>query len=176
MTRCPSCKHENPPGHLYCGLCGQLLDLATVSATPSGLSTGYPRLPDDVAEMLGLNVEPGYFGPESQIVLLTANSVTPLEFSIAPGQPVIIGRLSSKLPGAPFIDLSACGAYEAGVSRNHAEISLDKTSLRITDLHSANGTFVNGLQVQPGELRPLCNGDRIQLANLKLRILFRHHS
>jgi hypothetical protein len=159
---------------MYCGSCGQLLDLATVSTRLSELASGFPRLTDDLKRLLGLTVDPEYFGPTSRIVLMAAKQITPLEFDISSEQGVIIGRLSANLDSKPFIDLSACGAYDMGVSRNHAELSRNRSTLRIADLNSANGTYVNGLQVQPGELRLLTNGDRIQLANLKLRILFRH--
>ena len=39
------------------------------------------------------------------------------------------------------------------VSRNHAEIDFSKSGIRINDLGSTNGTFVNGSQTQSAEIR-----------------------
>jgi len=53
------------------------------------------------------------------------------------------------------------------VSRYHAEILVDGRRIEIEDLHSTNGTFVNGGPVQRRQrIRP---GDRIALADVELR-------
>jgi pSer/pThr/pTyr-binding forkhead associated (FHA) protein len=45
------------------------------------------------------------------------------------------------------------------ISRKHCEISIEQNKLMIRDLHSKNGTFVNGQQVEDAYLNP---GDRIK--------------
>jgi pSer/pThr/pTyr-binding forkhead associated (FHA) protein len=53
------------------------------------------------------------------------------------------------------------------ISRYHAEILVDGRRIEIEDLHSTNGTFVNGGPVQRRQrIRP---GDRIALADVELR-------
>jgi pSer/pThr/pTyr-binding forkhead associated (FHA) protein len=44
------------------------------------------------------------------------------------------------------------------VSRKHCEISIEQNKLMIRDLHSKNGTFVNGQQIEEAQLHP---GDRL---------------
>jgi pSer/pThr/pTyr-binding forkhead associated (FHA) protein len=44
------------------------------------------------------------------------------------------------------------------VSRKHCEISINQNKLMIRDLHSKNGTFVNGQQIEDAHLNP---GDQI---------------
>ena len=43
---------------------------------------------------------------------------------------------------------------EAGVSKKHAELEVDKYGVSIVDLKSSNGTFVNGVQIQDSEIKP----------------------
>jgi len=51
------------------------------------------------------------------------------------------------------------------VSRKHARIEFNRGAWLITDLGSANGTFVNRVQVQQKILSP---GDLIQIGELEL--------
>ena len=50
------------------------------------------------------------------------------------------------------------------VSRHHAHITNDQNQWRIEDLNSTNGTWVNGVRLQPNTLFPLKNGDILQLS------------
>ena len=53
---------------------------------------------------------------------------------------------------------------DEGVSRRHAQFSWgDDGTVRLVDLGSPNGTFVNGRRI---EVRPLVDGDRIQVGSL----------
>ena len=53
------------------------------------------------------------------------------------------------------------------ISRYHAEIVAQGRKVEIEDLHSTNGTFVNGGAVQ--RRQPLRPGDRIVIADVELR-------
>ncbi len=57
---------------------------------------------------------------------------------------------------------------EAGVSRRHARVSLQGERWVIQDLHSTNGTFVNGRRIGAKALR---HGDRVHLGPVMLRFL-----
>ena len=89
----------------------------------------------------------------------------------------LIGR--SHLPHITVdIDLST---YEltipATISRYHAVIQWANNKLQIIDLHSRNGTFVNGLQLipqsdnQPSVPVVLTVGSKIRLGDLELAIV-----
>lgn len=51
---------------------------------------------------------------------------------------------------------------EASVSRMHARITMEKGVAYLEDLNSTNGTFKNGLRLQPYEKRKLDEGDEIK--------------
>jgi hypothetical protein len=56
-------------------------------------------------------------------------------------------------------------------SRQHALIAFEESKLSIEDLNSANGTFVNRARIYPGQKRPLCVNDVIQIGNVQLKVL-----
>lgn len=64
--------------------------------------------------------------------------------------PLALGRDSS----------NAIRLQDTEISRRHAELRRESEGYRVVDLHSANGTFVNGKPVDQTVLR---SGDRIQL-------------
>jgi RsiW-degrading membrane proteinase PrsW (M82 family) len=51
----------------------------------------------------------------------------------------------------------------AGISRKHATVFADAAGLRVTDLGSSNGTYINGSRI--GGTRPLQAGDRLALSD-----------
>lgn len=51
---------------------------------------------------------------------------------------------------------------DLGISRHHLQIENQKGVVRIKDLGSTNGTYLNGLRVQEAEL---CDGDKIQISS-----------
>ena len=71
-----------------------------------------------------------------------------LSFELRAGLPLVLGRaLSSDLP-----------VLDPTVSRRHAELKIEASSVTVTDLGSSNGTFVNGSRVTSTTLRM---GDRV---------------
>jgi hypothetical protein len=88
-------------------------------------------------------------------------SATALDFGWGPvsvdaGRPLLVGRENS-----PIAD--RLGRY-SNISRRHAEISSDGTSLTVVDLDSMNGTFLNGERLAPGVATPARAGDRLRFA------------
>lgn len=57
---------------------------------------------------------------------------------------------------------------DASISRLHARIIKEESIYYIEDLNSTNGTFKNGLQLQPYEKRELNEGDEIKLGRIAL--------
>ena len=51
------------------------------------------------------------------------------------------------------------------ISRRHATIEAKNGDYLLADLHSSNGTYLNGIRLSPIEKTPLKNGDIIKLAN-----------
>lgn len=82
----------------------------------------------------------------------------PQTFLLLPG----VNRIGS-LPGVNEIVLPW-----RGVSRRHAELEVTDDGLRLRDLGSKNGTFLNGLPVREGTPRP---GDEIQVGPARLHLI-----
>lgn len=74
-----------------------------------------------------------------------------------PGSKVTIGRGSQ-------CDIVFAGTH---LSRQHAEIEIGKEVLRIRDLGSANGTFINNERIQQADLKA---GDRLRLDVYSFRV------
>ena len=84
----------------------------------------------------------------------TADRVT---FRVPDGSVKTIGRS----PGAEFM-LDA-----ALVSRLHCQLSASGDALRVKDLDSTNGTFVNGKRITAATLQP---GDRLGVGRVELSV------
>jgi pSer/pThr/pTyr-binding forkhead associated (FHA) protein len=96
-----------------------------------------------------------------------------------PGE-YIIGRLSQNTTrgdrddserAATEIDLSLFQAYETGVSRRHASLTIKSESVLLTDLDSTNGTRLNGNVIPAMTPQELRHEDIVTLGKLKIQIL-----
>ena len=56
------------------------------------------------------------------------------------------------------------------ISRSHCRINRRGNQYTITDLQSANGTYVNKIRLQPNQPYPIHNGDVIRLANSDFQV------
>lgn len=56
------------------------------------------------------------------------------------------------------------------ISRSHCRINRIGNQYTITDLQSANGTYVNKIRLQPNQPYPIRNGDVIRLANSDFQV------
>ena len=84
--------------------------------------------------------------------------------------PVLIGRRDDARGIYPGVDLGAEGGYEAGVSRKHAVLVFREDTCYVEDLGSANGTFINGRQIEPQAAVSVAHGDELRCGMLVLRI------
>jgi hypothetical protein len=78
------------------------------------------------------------------------------QFALTTALPLRIGR---------DLDCAVRLDDDHGVSRHHAELYRQNGRLRIKDLNSTHGTFVNGRQVQDAEL---VSGDTLKLGHSRL--------
>jgi hypothetical protein len=79
----------------------------------------------------------------------------------------VIGR-ADKSNLQPDMDLSHLDKGKSGVSRQHAVLLPADDGLYLIDLDSTNGTWVNGLYLQPGHKHRLSTGDVIEFGTLKM--------
>ena len=89
------------------------------------------------------------------------------------GRELKVGRThdDESLP-QPEVDLSPYGATKLGVSRNHLTLSRDHDTIFVTDLGSANSTYLNGQRLMPHERRILRDNDELRLGRLVVRVNF----
>ena len=69
------------------------------------------------------------------------------------------------------IDLTAYGAEELGVSREHAMLRPEEDSLLLFDLGSANGTYCNGVRAKLGHFLRLEDDDVMSFGQLHFKIM-----
>ena len=83
---------------------------------------------------------------------------------------VLLGRQGGELP----VDLDL-GFYDPNgyISRNHARITANNRRYHLTDLNSANGTYVNGERLVPHVPQLLKHGDKIRLGRVVLHFRVR---
>lgn len=72
------------------------------------------------------------------------------------------------------INLAGLGGYDRGVSRRHLLLRPTREKLYVIDLHSTNGTSVNGMPSPVGEAHPLRDGDLLSLGQLHLQFKISH--
>ena len=121
---------------------------ATVQPLPSGVSS-YP-IPDTITIHLpGLNA-PVVFQNQDEITLGRGDgaSLSLSDFDLLVGSDVPL------------------------ISRRHAVIRRTEWGFTLEDLSSTNGTWVNGMQLLPGQTYLLRNGDQLKLAEQFLFVYF----
>jgi pSer/pThr/pTyr-binding forkhead associated (FHA) protein len=85
------------------------------------------------------------------------------------GDDLLVGRKDNQRGIYPDVDLGLDGGYDAGVSRRHAIIGAQSGAYALSDLASANGTFVNGHRLAPDTPTPIRHGDELKFGTLILR-------
>lgn len=84
---------------------------------------------------------------------------------------IVLGRSDLRSSGfKPDMDLTPYGARERGVSRAHVRLHVREGKLFVTDLYSANGTFMGGEKLDPEKPYELHNGDELVLGALGMRV------
>lgn len=61
-------------------------------------------------------------------------------------------------------------SFNKMISRSHCRIDRDGNRYTVTDLHSANGTYVNKKRLIPDQPFPIRNGDIIRMANSDFQV------
>lgn len=83
---------------------------------------------------------------------------------------LMIGRRDPNGDSQPGLDLTVYGAYQMGVSRQHAAIRVIDGRLTLFDLGSRNGTYLNGHKVAPHQPTPLHSGDDMRIGKINMTL------
>lgn len=120
------------------------------------------------------NHPPNYFGKSSQFLLHIEGFNKPLVVPFSGDNEVIIGRTTLNTVMAPDVDLSVVRGEQMGVSRMHAAMKFENDQILITDIGSANHTYINGKRVFPDEIRVLHDGDEVWFGRLRCKVQYQH--
>lgn len=164
MIECPLCGRKYPVGALFCPECGVYL------LTGGPLRT--EPLPEGVSIPVELPVESPSTAEEGSQSLVLYVVSSGRRVVIRPDQEVLVGRLDVGRGIFPQVDLTPDGGLEGGVSRRHARIFFQANCFYIEDLGSTNGTYLNGVRLEPYSPRPLGDGDELRLGRVSIRVGF----
>lgn len=165
-VNCLHCGKTNQRHEVFCYSCGQLLEPVKGAYDTRVLN-----------EQANEPLDSEHFGTDSVLVLRVRGSTENYETRPQKADhEMIIGRSTKGSVLAPDIDLTNRQASEMGVSRLHLSITYDveHKAVLVSDLGSANGSFINGQRMMPKEVRVLRHGDELRLGKLVLLASFRH--
>jgi hypothetical protein len=169
VITCSACGFSNLLGETFCQKCG--VQLPPVASVP-------PPAPQPVKDA----------GRESSVKPVTnmphkvdqgaakggnPGSLVVVEKGVVLALPedkseIILGRTDPVQNIFPEVDFADLDGEGRGVSRRHARILNNPEGIFLEDMNSTNFTFLNNIQLQPGHLYPLKNGDKIRLGLLIL--------
>lgn len=99
--------------------------------------------------------------PGKKLGLVSINAPEHVEFEVNKPE-YVFGKNSAMVDGAI--------TFNKAISRVHCKINNSDGNFYVTDLQSANGTYLNGIRLQPNQAHPVSNGDVVRLANMDFRI------
>lgn len=159
---CPVCKRPNSQDTLVCDFCGAVfVDLHLGDQTTRNMTSR--RATDSTGHTGELNV------PSKGMAFFLYGKSEP--FAVLNEDVIYLGR-KEKESTEVFVDLSSVDGFTQGVSRRHAMIQRLENRVEIMDLHSSNGTFLNGSRLLPEKPYELKSGTVIQLGRLKLVTIY----
>lgn len=164
--RCPNCDKKNRVKEVFCYNCGEILQKDS-STTVSSIES------DDTEDIF-----PNEYFSDGSIIILDAQNADE-HFELRPQlqeSRITIGRGTQSRGATANVSFTSAQSVELGVSRLHVAIHFDKYQnvLRVEDLDSANGTFINNQRLYPKELRILCNRDELRLGRMLLHVKYLH--
>lgn len=163
MIICPTCKHEEIDGAIFCSECGMQLIKSEAGTTQKISPEESDKTPTDPIKSEPANANNVWIS----LHIIDNGQVLP----ISDRNEFTMGRISDNQPIMPDVDFSDFRAYENGVSRLHAVIRRNNGNVIVMDLGSSNGTYVNGTRLMPNMEQPLRHGDVVSLGKLKMQVV-----
>ena len=148
---CPECGFQNPEAANYCSKCGALL-----VKDEGGTETTQTYTPEEITDEAGPLDEVTAEGPA---LVVRSGGGRAGEYFSPQGDRTTIGRSPDN---EIFLD-------DVTVSRKHAVLVESGGEIRIEDLGSLNGTFVNRKRIEsPTRLE---SGDEVQIGKYRLSFI-----
>jgi pSer/pThr/pTyr-binding forkhead associated (FHA) protein len=165
MPFCNQCGHENSEGSRFCSQCGTLLPGADRPAPAPGVT--------DTAMLTPISAEPETerIDTGDQLSLEDEAAVG----ALPAGSALLIVQRGPNA-GSRFlldVDVVTAGRHpdsdifldDVTVSRRHAEFRRDPAGVKVRDVGSLNGTYVNRDRIDEVQLS---NGDEVQIGKYRL--------
>ncbi len=147
MITCPSCKHEEMEGALFCSFCGTTL-IGLVQE-------------DDSSKALQSVIEIEFLDVEGKVELSGKEKYV-LGRSVPTNQDALLD-----------LDLEKFGGYDTGVSRQHAMLKYIEGDFKVIDLNSSNRTFLNEEELYPGNEYSIGDECMLRLGKLRMKVIVR---
>ncbi len=93
---------------------------------------------------------------------------TQFELQVEINDEFVVGRRHPKDPNPPDVDLAQVGSQELGLSRRHAKFINEDGILKVADMDSTNGTYINGIPLRPNQPQIMRLGDQLTLGKVLL--------
>ncbi|HML20423.1 MAG TPA: FHA domain-containing protein [Aggregatilinea sp.] len=164
MLTCEKCGFENPDGVLFCAKCGA--ELEEESDTDS--ETFRIEMAQEIQHQPRWGT--ARLGEHRRLFLHIRGFSQPLIIDLR--ERLVVGRFDPDHGEQPDILLDEYHAQEEGVSRRHAAFLVEDNALKLTDLGSANATYLNGIELTPYQKRIMRDGDEVRLGNLVMQVRF----
>ncbi|MEL6149871.1 MAG: FHA domain-containing protein [Chloroflexota bacterium] len=176
-STCHICQHKLTPGLLFCKNCG-----AIIGPTPyrRGHVRPYPEVEQPLnpqrVNLRGYPLKPADTRPlPGSIYFETTDESLALRVEYSIGC-FTIGRIDPNTGRMPHIDLTLFDARENVVSRRHAVLHCTERETYLEDTYSTNGTYYDGIRVQPETRIQINNSGQVRFGGLFLRMTIFHPS
>jgi pSer/pThr/pTyr-binding forkhead associated (FHA) protein len=178
MDKCPYCNAETRPGDNFCLNCGNRLPVAGSAPQQASNGAGDATLPTDEnwvpptiqAEANGHDLAAGATVPaDSPLAVAVIENPAHLTLRTDSGetlQEFTLDKLEYAIGRAPSSDILL--SKDKLTSRRHATIHYENGVYFLSDERSANGTFVNGQQLEEKTPYKLQNDDRVAIGEYEM--------
>jgi predicted amidophosphoribosyltransferase len=143
--KCPVCGANIIAGQAFCASCGAALQPVEEVEAVAETEPAAPTL-----------------GPFLEVVDSGA------QIPLVDQDEILVGREDEVSDIHPDVDMTPHRGEEGGVSRRHAQLIREAGSWYVTDLDSTNGTYLNGVELQPKVRVALEDGDRLVLGEVEV--------
>lgn len=165
MIKCSECGASQMEGALFCSECGNLLyqtDAESTAVLPFSDFSYRTLLPPLTTQNLPAAATP------RTLTLLIPSSRRRLRLTLT--KELRVGRADAAANFHPEIDFTQDNGAKYGVSRQHAVFRIYEDGAALVDLHSTNGTLLNGFRLQPERPFPVKSGDEIRFGDLLIHL------
>jgi pSer/pThr/pTyr-binding forkhead associated (FHA) protein/predicted protein tyrosine phosphatase len=179
MDKCPYCNAETRPGDNFCLNCGNRLPVGGNAPQQASGHVGEATLPAD-ENWVPPTVQAGEANGHDQTVAATsagegsvavATITNPARLTLRTDsgetlQEFVLDKPEFSIGRAPSSDILL--SKDKLTSRRHATIQYENGTYFLSDERSANGTFVNGQQLEEKTPYKLQDGDRVAIGEYEM--------